>query len=201
MRTSLFTSSAAAGLALLLAQTAVQAQSGYGYPAYTPAYSYPSTQPVIIGNSYPSASPCANGRCPVPSSTYGVSYGSTPCATGNCPTSTSCRTICGPNGCQTVCPTNNVVGGAVSPCGPNGCPPRPYGGSTNVNSTTRTLPTLNLDLNSNSQWTAPSYNQPYQAPVNNYQPSFAPRSRGGFDGFGGAGVQNPYDGDRSVQLY
>jgi len=203
MRTIHFTSTSVAGLALLFAQTAVQAQSGYGYPVFspaTPAYGYPTSRPVIIGNSYPSTSPCANGRCPLPSSRLGVSSRSTPCATGNCPTSTGCRTICGPTGCQTICPPGSGVGATVGPCGPNGCPPRPYGASTGVNPTIRTLPTLNLDLA--PQWNTPGYTQPYQGPTNYPQPSvgptFAPRNRGVFNPYD---AQGSFEGDRSVQLY
>jgi hypothetical protein len=137
-----------------------QAQGLFGgYTQSYPVYTAPST------TVRPSQQPCATGNCGVRGYTTG--YGVTPCATGNCPTSsyvtgyptancptgncgtgqcttgncsTQCKTICGPNGCQTICPT-----GYGSPCGPNGCPPAVGYGNANYGATTSAVPSLNLD--------------------------------------------------------
>jgi hypothetical protein len=97
------------------------------------------------------------------------------------------------------------MGSSVGGFGPNGYPVQPYGTSASVNSTTRTLPSLNLDLA--PQLGSQDYVAPYQAPSGGTQPwqgrNFGPRNRGfnfnGGQGFNGA--QGAFGVDSSVQLY
>ncbi|QDT55331.1 hypothetical protein Pan44_33740 [Caulifigura coniformis] len=153
--TRLTTLCAAAAAMISLNAPTAQAQGLFGgynqsYPVYTaPAY----TQPCATGNcgvrSYTTnygVSPCATGNCPT--TPYTASYPTATCPTGTCPTgqcihgaqSSQCRTICGPNGCQTICPTGGMQ------CGPNGCVPAVGYSNTNYRpATASTLPSLNLD--------------------------------------------------------
>ena len=157
-----------------------------GYSQSYPVYTTPST------TVWPQQ-PCATGNCGMKS--YTTNYGSTPCATGNCPTSpyvsgyptvstpssgfasgqcvggncgTQCKTICGPNGCQTICPTGGMQ------CGPNGCVPAAgYGNNVNFGATTSAVPSLNLDQV--SSWNgnnAPYGNGGYAAPTMNMNNGF-----------------------------
>lgn len=122
-----------------------------GYPVYQ--QSCPTGNcPLRSNTTYYGASPCASGNCPT--SGYVTGYPSANCPNGNC-ASGQCRTICGPNGCQTICPNG------ASPCGPNGCPPSV--GYGNVNYGTTALPSLNLDQTpawngGGNSYVAPTFN-------------------------------------------
>jgi hypothetical protein len=174
---------AAAAAMISMTAGSAQAQGLFGgYSQSYPVYSAPST------NVWPSQ-PCATGNCGVQG--YTSNYRQTPCATGNCPTtpytaayptatcptgtcppgqcvhganSAQCQTICGPNGCQTICPTAGMQ------CGPNGCVPAVgYGNNVNYGATTSAVPSLNLDQV--SSWNNNSYGN-YGAPTVNMNRGF-----------------------------
>jgi hypothetical protein len=200
--------------AACLACLAESAQAQYGV---YPTQSYPATQSYPVQYGYPSVGsgyqsmPCATGQCGLRTtpSAYTAGYATTPCATGNCPTGNcptgncptgACQTICGPNGCTTVCPTSN------------GQYPAPYGygnsvGYSNTSNSTvdpRTLPSLNLDQ-VQTNWNAPSVNQ---FPSVNQQQQFnlQPNQFRGQRGFGRqrnfapTGGNQPFPYDPTVQL-
>ncbi len=144
---------AAAAAMVSMNAGSAQAQGLFGgYNQSYPVYTQPATTvwPSNVTNAgY--AQPCTTGNCGVRGYTtnygapYTTGYPTATCPTGNCPPG-QCSTICGPNGCQTICPTGY---NASSPCGPNGCPPAGqfnsnYGASYGAPMTSN-LPTLSLD--------------------------------------------------------
>jgi len=220
---------AAAAAMFSMASGSAQAQGLFGgYTQSYPVYSAPS-QPCATGNcgvrgyttNYGST-PCATGNCPT--NAYGTSYptASYPaatCPTGTCPPgqcihgaqSSQCRTICGPNGCQTICPTGGMQ------CGPNGCVPAVgYGNNVNYGATTSAVPTLNLDQVSswngnNSGYSAPTVNMNsgftgatsfgQVAPNRNFgRSSFAGMNGGMNTGFVPAGMETNISNDPMVRL-
>jgi hypothetical protein len=182
-----------------------QAQGIFGnYTNSYPVYTAPSTTvwPSGVTNAgY--AQPCTTGNCPINRSGYTTNYAPSPCATGNCPTSPytsgyqasacpggncspQCRTICGPNGCQTICHTTNG-----SQCGPNGCFPSAGARSNNYAvPMTSAVPSLNLDqvpawnsnggFNGNTGFNPNAAGRPMGRP--NYSGMNAPMNGGYFQG-------------------
>jgi len=191
---------AAAAAMFSMTAGSAQAQGLFGgYNQSYPVYSAPST------TVWPSQTPCANGNCGVKG--YTSYYGQTPCATGNCPTSSytagyptatcptgtcppgqcihganssQCRTICGPNGCQRICPTGGMQ------CGPNGCVPAVgYGNNVNYGATTSAVPSLNLDQVSSWNGNNGAYgNGGYAAPTVNMNNGFTNNGFTGATNFG-----------------
>ena len=167
---------AAAAAMFSMTAGSAQAQGLFGgYSQSYPVYSAPST-PCATGNcgvkgytSHYGQTPCATGNCPTSSYTTGyptsnyptANFPSASCPNGNCSTG-QCKTICGPNGCQTICPTGGMQ------CGPNGCVPAVGDGNTNYGNvnygpTTSAVPSLNLDQvsgwnNNYGGSTAPNFN-------------------------------------------
>jgi len=166
---------AAAAAMFSMTAGSAQAQGLFGgYSQSYPVYTAPSTtawpsQPCATGNcgvkgytTYYGQTPCATGNCPT--SSYVTGYPTANCPTGTCPpgqcihgaNSSQCKTICGPNGCQTICPTGGMQ------CGPNGCVPAVGYGNVNYGASTA-VPSLNLDQvsgwnNNYGNYAAPSVN-------------------------------------------
>jgi hypothetical protein len=182
MNATQFTTLIAAAAAMFsMTAGSAQAQGLFGGYSY-PVYSAPSS-PCASGNcgmksstSYYGATPCATGNCPTSSYVVGtptVNYPAGNCPNGNCSTgqcstgncSSQCRTICGPNGCQTICPTGGMQ------CGPNGCFPATGYSNANYGPTTSVVPSLNLDQVSGWNNNFNNYNN-YSVPTQNMNTGF-----------------------------